>query len=409
MKFRTSLKTCAFALATVAMLAGSAVQSQAQTPPKKYKIYLSMSYSGNGYQTETSNLIKALAATPPYDKLVDLKTVISGTDVQAQAAAYQSMVSAGADAIITFPISSTGLNRAIHEACEKHVLVYTYSATVTEPCARTVSYITAGFAPNTAQWLVNKLNGKGNVFIDRGVAGNSVDKMNYDGAMSVFRKYPGIKIVAEYYGMWNSQTTQQETAKALAAHPDVDAIFGENGEDGIVAAMLASGQKKLVPVTGENTNGFRLALANADLRKRGLDGISSGDPINVSGYAFKLMMEELTGKRKVAVHNIEYPLPWVPADKVKVCTGDTFVNGCNAFPSTKVPDSFNTEVFDPVLTPELSLNSALHGTPTPGATIQPLPANVVRQAPDVPGVNCQHCQAPADLFKLTKVSATVHP
>ncbi len=97
--------------------------------------------------------------------------------MQAQAAAYQSMVSAGADAIITFPISSTGLNRAIHEACEKHVLVYTYSGTVTEPCARTVSYITAGFAPNTAQWLVNKLNGKGNVFIDRGVAGNSVDKM----------------------------------------------------------------------------------------------------------------------------------------------------------------------------------------------------------------------------------------
>jgi ribose transport system substrate-binding protein len=85
------------------------------------------------------------------------------------------------------------------------------------------------------------------------------------------------------------------------------------------------------------------------------------------------------------------------------------VNGCNAFPSTKVPDSFNTEVFDPVLTPELSLNSALHGTPTPGATIQPLPANVVKQAPDVPGVNCQHCTAPADLFKLTKVSATVQP
>ena len=405
MNYRKTLRACGIAFAAAAMLAGSSAHAQ----DKKYKVYLSMSYSGNGYQTETSNLIKALAATPPYDKLVELKTVISGTDVQAQAAAYQSMVSAGADAIITFPISASGLNRAIHQACEKHVLVYTYSGTVTEPCARTVSYITAGFAPNTAQWLVNKLNGKGNVFIDRGVAGNSVDKMNYDGAMSVFKQYPGIKVVAEYYGMWNSQTTQQETAKALAAHPDVDAIFGENGEDGIVAAMLASGQKKLVPVTGENTNGFRLALANPALKARGLDGISSGDPINVSGYAFKLMMEELTGKRKVTVHNIEIPLPWVPADKIKVCTGDKFVDGCNAFPSTLVPDSFNTEVFDPVLTPELSLNSALHGTPTPGATIQPLPANVIKEAPNVPGVNCQHCEAPADLYKLTKVVATVKP
>jgi ribose transport system substrate-binding protein len=405
MNYRKTINACMLALAAAAAIAVPAAHAQS----KKYKVYLSMSYSGNGYQTETSNLIKALAATPPYDKMVELHTVISGTDVQAQAAAYQSMVSAGADAIITFPISATGLNRAIHEACEKHVLVYTYSATVTEPCARTVSYITSGFAQNTAQWLVNKLNGKGNVFVDRGVPGNSVDKINYDGAMSVFKQYPGIKVVAEYYGMWNSQTTQQETAKALAAHPDVDGIFGQNGEDGIVSAMLATGQKKLVPVTGENTNGFRLDLANPDLRKRGLDGISSGDPINVSGYAFKLMMEELTGKRKVTVHNIEYPLPWVTADKVKICTGDAFVGGCNAFPSTRVPDSFNTEVFDPVLTPELSLNSALHGTPTPGAAIQPLPANVVKAALDVPGVNCQHCTAPTDLFKLTKVAVAVKP
>jgi ribose transport system substrate-binding protein len=398
-----------FAAAATAALIGGTLAYPAQAQDKKYKVYLSMSYSGNGYQTETSNLIKALAATPPYDKMVELTTVISGTDVQAQASAYESMISAGADAIITFPISATGLNRAIHHACEKKVLVWTYSATVTEPCAHTVSYITAGFPQNTAQWIVNKLGGKGNIFIDRGVPGNSVDKMNYDGAMSVFKKYPNIKIIAEYYGMWSSQATQQETAKALAAHPDVDAVFGENGEDGIVKALLATGRDKLIPVTGENTNGFRLALANPDLQKRGLTGISSGDPINVSALAFKLMMEELTGKRKVTAHNIEYPLPWVPADKVKICKGDKFEDGCNAFPSDKVPDSFNTEVFDSILTPELSLNSALNGTPTPGATIQPLPADADKPAPDVPSINCAKCEAPADLFKLSKVTATVQP
>ena len=375
--------------------AALALAGPAGAQAKRYKIYLSMSYSGNGYQTETSNLIKALAATPPYDKMVDLTTVISGTDVQAQASAYESMVSAGADAIITFPISATGLNRAIRHACQKHVLVWTYSATVTEPCAHTVSYITAGFAPNTAQWLVNTLHGRGNIFIDRGVPGNSVDKINYDGAMSVFSKYSGIKVVATYYGMWSSQATQQETAKALAAHPEVDAIFGENGEDGIVKALLATGRDKLIPVTGENTNGFRLALADASLRKRGLTGISSGDPITVSALAFKLMMEQLTGKRQVAVHNVEVPLPWVPADQVKICAGDKFVDGCNAFPASRVPDSFNTEVFNAALTPELSLDSALHGTPMPGATIQPLPADAARPAPDVPGINCSNCTAPA--------------
>lgn len=405
MRSRTRWKTVMAAIAALACLGGSLFHpAEANAQTKKLKIYLSMSYSGNAYQTESANIIKALAATPPYNNLVDLKTVISGTNVEAQASAIESMVSAGANAIIAFPISSVGLNRAIRQACAKHVLFYAYSASVTEPCAHNVSFVTSGFAPNTAQWLVNQLHGKGNIFIDRGVPGNSVDKIDYDGAMSVFKKYPGIKVVAEYYGMWDDQTTQEETAKALTAHPDVDGIFGENGEDGIIKALLAAGKQKLIPVTGENTNGFRLALANAALRARGLNGVSSGDPADTGGFAFKLMMEQLLGKLKVVPHNVQYPLPWVTADQVKICSGDKFENGCNAFPSSKLPDSFNTEIFNPQLTPELSLNSALHGTPTPGAAIQPLPADAIVQAPDVPGINCQNCKAPGNLFKVTEVT-----
>jgi ribose transport system substrate-binding protein len=286
------------------------------------------------------------------------------------------------------------------------VLFFMYDGTVTEPCAYNVSYITAGFGENTAQALVNMLDGKGNIFLSRGVPGNSVDKRHYDGAMAIFKKYPGIKVVDEYYGMWDDQTTQSETAKALAAHPDVDGIWAQAGEDGVIKALLATGNKKLVPVTGENSNGFRLAIANPELQARGLKGVSSGSPPATSGYAFKLMMEVLTKKRTLDVHNIQYPLPWVPADQVKLCPGDKFENGCNTFPEGKVPDSFVTEVFEATLLPELSLETALKGEPTPGATIQPLPANV-EAAPDEPGINCQKCEPPANLYHLTKIEPTV--
>jgi ribose transport system substrate-binding protein len=73
-----------------------------------------------------------------------------------------------------------------------------------------------------------------------------------------------------------------------------------------------------------------------------------------------------------------------------------------------VPSSFVTEVFNPELLPELSLLSALEGKPTPGATIQPLPAEIVK-APNEPGINCQNCEPPADLYKLTKIQPTVSP
>jgi ribose transport system substrate-binding protein len=257
------IKSCLLtAAAATGLLTAAAGSSQAQD--KKLKIYLSLSYSGNAWQSEAANIVKALAATPPYDKMVELKEVISGTDVQAQISAYESMISDGAAGVISFPVSPTGLNRTIHRGCEKGTLFFMYDATVTEPCAYNVSYITAGFGENSAQALVNALNGKGKIFLSRGVPGNSVDKRHTDGAMSVFKRYPGIQIVAEYYGMWSDQTTQEETAKALAAHPDVDGIWAQAGEDGAIKALLATGRQKLIPVTGENSNGFRLALANSD-------------------------------------------------------------------------------------------------------------------------------------------------
>jgi ribose transport system substrate-binding protein len=279
---------------------------------------------------------------------------------------------------------------------------------VTEPCAYNVSYITAGFGENTAQALVNALDGKGKIFLSRGVPGNSVDKRHTDGAMDIFNKYPGIKIIDVYYGMWSDETTQSETAKALAAHPDVDGIWAQAGEDGAIKALLATGRQKLIPVTGENSNGFRLALANPAYQARGLKGVSSGSPPATAGYAFKLMMEMLVKKRVLPSHNIQYPLPWVPAAGVTLCKGDTFANGCNTFPEGKVPDSFVTEVFEPTLLPELSLVTASEGKPTPGATIQPLPSDVVA-APDTPGINCSHCKPPAALYHLTKIEPTVQP
>ncbi len=401
--------TRAVALGTTALLAIAAVTgaASAQDADKKYKIYLSLSYSGNSWQSEAANIVKALAATPPYDKQVELIEVISGTDPQAQISAYESMIEAGADGIVSFPISSTALNRTIKRGCDEGVLFFSYDATVTEPCAYNVSYITSGFGENTAQALVNELGGKGKIFLSRGVPGNSVDKRHTDGAMHIFNQYPGIEVVAEYYSYWDDRTTQQETAKALAAHPDVDGIWAQAGEYGAIQALLDKGGD-LVPVVGENSNGFRLALANPEMQAKGLKGVSSGSPPAQSGYAFKLMMEILTGQRELEPTNIQYPLPWVPADKVKLCEGDTFENGCNTFPDGKVPSSFVTEVFNPELLPELSLASALEGKPTPGATIQPLPAEVTK-APNEPGINCQRCEPPADLYKLTDVEPTVQP
>ena len=105
----------------------------------KYKVFLSMSYVGNDWQTEAANMVKAMANTPALKDKVDLEVQVAGTDAQKQIQQINSMVQAGAKAIIIYPISPTALNRAIKNACSKGVVVAAYDGEVTEPCAHNVT------------------------------------------------------------------------------------------------------------------------------------------------------------------------------------------------------------------------------------------------------------------------------
>ena len=199
----------------VSMLAAGMQPAEAKTEDGKWLIYLSLSYSGNSWQSEAANIVKALAQTPPYDETVELVEVISGTDPQSQISDYESMIANGADGIVSFPISSNALNRTVRHGCDQGVLFFMYDATVTEQCAYNVSYITSGFGENTAQALVNELQGEGKIFLSRGVPGNSVDERHTNGAMHIFDQYPGIEVVAEYYSNWDDRTTHLQRIQML--------------------------------------------------------------------------------------------------------------------------------------------------------------------------------------------------
>ena len=388
----------------VALSVGGTALAQDQ-PQKKYKVYLNIFVTGGGWITAALNSVKALAATPPYDKMVDLQEVISGPEPQKQISAIESMVASGADAIILGPSSFTALNRAIKRACDRGVVVFTFGQAVSEPCAYQVQAITNGFGENGGQLMANLLKGKGKILVNHAFPGGAADKRHYDGFLSVIKKYPGMQVVAETWGRASDEVSQAEAAKVLAAHPDIDAVFTQPGELGIIRAFIAAGREKLPIVVGEGGNGFRLALADPDMRKKGLNGVSSGGTPAEAAFGFKVMMEILTKQRTMSFRRIAYPLPWVTADEVKVCTGVRFENGCNTFPKDKVPDTFFVTIFGPPeLLPELTLVSALEGKPTPGARIQKITATLMPQ-PDTPGVNCEKCKAAPDLYKVTKVKA----
>ncbi len=375
-------------------LLAAGVCAPASAQGQHYKVFLDMSYSGNIWQAAAANGIKALAETPPYDKAVEFKTVISGTDVQRQISDLQSMIAAGANAILIYPLSPTALNRVIRQGCEQHVLIFTYDSTVTEPCAYNVSNITARYGANSAQWMANEMGGKGELVINHGVAGTTVTKVYDEQAFHIFRKYPEIKIVGEFYGNWNDATSQEGVSKILAAHPNLDAIWTVDGTYGSLQAVMKARPDRLVVISGQSNNGYRLLIGDPAMQKKGLRGLSSSAGPAVGPYAFKVMMEVLTGKKKPTGHNIEYPLPWAPYQDIKMCGGDKFENGCNVFPEGKVPPLFIDTSLNGDLLPELNLAAVQEGKPIAGTSMQGLPD--LHYAENLPGVNCTDCSQPAD-------------
>lgn len=374
MKYRKLFGLSAVAIAALMLsacsgAAGGGSDSGSNNPPKE-KVFLNLSYSGNNWQDEGANLGMATFTSPEVTAKYDVKKVISGTDVQKQISDIQSMVAAGAKLIVLYPISPTALGPVIKQGCDAGVVFVAYDGTVEQPCAWNVSYITGAragqpqdalFGAQTAQALVDLLHGNGTVMMNRGVAGTSTDTVHYDSAMAIFNKHPGIKVVDEYYGNWDSSLSQQETSKALAAHPNVSAIWSEAGEDGVIKALQAKGMK--IPVTGENSNYFRTQLA------AGWPGVSSGSAPAVAGVAVKLGLKILKDGKNSVPKNIEMPLPWVTTQTAKACSGLKFENGCNFFP--KAPDSFVTEIVEPSLFPEGNFDAATKATPIKSLTALP--------------------------------------
>lgn len=354
-----------------ALLAGLAVSGPAAAA-EKYKIFLSMSYVGNDWQTEAANMVKAMAGTPALKDKVDLEVQVAGTDAQKQIQQINSMVQAGAKAIVIYPISPTALNRAIKNACSKGVVVAAYDGEVTEPCAHNVTIDQKQAGTVTAEWLAKTLNGKGNIVMINGVPGTSVDRARTEAAKEVFAKHPGIKIVAEGTGMWSQATAKTELSKILATNSwdKIDGLWMQVGCFTAASMQLEAGipDDKVKPCAGESSNGHRVQMlppgtvkGEGSYRSIGYRSISYGAPPYSGAMALKLAVQKLEGKE--FPQRVTLKLPLVLTNESKLCkTGsiDELKAGCTAFMPDKVPPGWFADIYSDD-TREVGFNAALTG------------------------------------------------
>ena len=361
----------------IALSVGAVLSAGSATAADKFKIFLSMSYIGNDWQAEAANMVKAMAAHKDMRDKVDLQVQVAGPNAQRQIQQINAMVQAGADAIVTFPISPTALNGVVKNACAKGVLVIAYDAEITEPCAYNVSIDQPEAGRVTAEWLVDQLGGKGDIVAITGVPGTSVDTLRTAAAKEVFAKHPGINIVAESVGMWSQAVARTEMSKILATRDwdSIDGLWMQVGCYTANAMQLEAGKTpdQLLPCAGEGANGGRVQMLPIGTEVEGADGpyaplgaprISYASPPYSGGYALKLAVQKLEGKD--IPKKIVLPLPVVTNETIKLCDEGTWAEmkaGCNAFLPSLVPNpGWFASIFSKE-TPEIGFGAALVGQP----------------------------------------------
>lgn len=370
-------KKLAVAGSVCAALAMGAAISTTAAAAEKFKIYLSMSYIGNDWQAEAANMVKAMADHKDFADKVDLNVQVAGPNAQRQIQQINSMVQAGADAIVVFPISPTALNQVVKNACDKGVLVIAYDAEITEECAYNVHIDQHEAGRVTAEWLADKLGGKGNIVVLTGVPGTSVDTQRTEAAKEVFAKHPDIKIIAEAPGMWSQAVSRTELSKILATQSwdDIDGLWLQVGCFTANSMQLEAGKtaEQLLPCAGEGSNGGRIQMLPADTEIEGAAApyaplgaprISYASPPYSGALALKLAVKKLEGGEidKLTV----LPLPVVTNETVKYCEEGTWqemADGCNAFPPSLVSNPGWFASIYSAETPEVGLQGALVGQP----------------------------------------------
>ena len=297
MELRSLLLGCGAAIAALVAAAGAPVLAA-----DPYVIYLSNNFMGNDWRQQ---MIRSAEITTSKGPLVDRIVLhieqAEGT-VEAQINSLNNIIRQKPDAILIDAASQTALNPTVRRACDAGILVISFDQTLTEPCAYALS-VDWDYTPRVlAEWVANKLGGKGNVIIDRGLAGYEASIATTKATEEVLAQFPDIKIVGYFNGDFAPGPEQAGVAALLAANPQVDAVLNMAYGTGAMQALKDAG-RPMVPVTAFSFNGSAVAC----LETQGASCILGSNPPYLSAEAIRMAVEILDSGARPADRAIIVP------------------------------------------------------------------------------------------------------
>jgi ribose transport system substrate-binding protein len=252
---------------------------------KKYVIGVSNTLAGNGWREQMICSVKAQAlASGKVSKVIAISKNGGPTE---QIQDLQNLISQGADAIIVNPSDREKLNPVIQQATQKKIVVVAVDQAVSEPTAYVATNDQVAYGRQGAQWLADKIGGKGNVLYMRGIDGVPADSDRDKGFQEVMAKYPDIKTKEVFTG-WDF-TKGGDIAVQELGSGNYDGVWTSGIDYTVVNAFKTVG-KQPVPVVGADNNEFIQQLLD------GTPGAAVTNPAVIGGVGTALALDVLSGK-----------------------------------------------------------------------------------------------------------------
>lgn len=201
------------------------------------------------------------AAADNKDKISKLIITDANDDPAKQVSDVQDILQRGVDLLIVSPATAQELDPIVSQAMAQGVPVVLVDRRVTSE--NFVTFITASdqvLGRMYAQWMAEKLGGKGNIIMLPGIAGASPAEIRVAAAKQVFAEYPDIKIIDLQYTDWSPAKGKQVMAALLQKYgKDIHGVWSDSGlqASGALEAFVEAGwaDGTIPPITCADLNG----------------------------------------------------------------------------------------------------------------------------------------------------------
>ena len=254
---KKSILIVALVMLAVLVLSACAPKVEPTTAPEmqeKYTIGVSLQGSNNTWAAASYAHFK-YGFEEHQDQIENIYYAECGYDSQKQISDIEDLLTKNVDVLLIQSTSETALVGVIQKAKDQGVKVVVYGGSVGTDVYDAYIDRDHGITGATyAQYVVDRIDGKGNVVVIMGYPGSGYSNAVLGGVDSVLGKYPDVKVLGYEYAEYTPALSKQIIEAYFAKGDQIDGVIVDGGlmGFGVLEAFTDAG-KTIPPTTCDDT------------------------------------------------------------------------------------------------------------------------------------------------------------